>query len=66
MSDDPGFDEDMDIDEPGTTASEPALEQQLLHAADPEFLQNLVMYSDHLNLRCNCCQLGHSKCRDGS
>ncbi|KAG0587489.1 hypothetical protein KC19_2G168200 [Ceratodon purpureus] len=42
VSDDPGFDEDMDIDEPGTTASDPALEQQLLHAADPEFLQNLV------------------------
>ena len=52
MSDDPGFDEDMDIDEPGTTASDPALEQQLLHAADPEFLQNLVMHADQLIPRC--------------
>lgn len=43
MSDDPGFDEDMDIDEPGVPVSEPALEQQLLQAADPEFLKNLVM-----------------------
>ena len=52
MSDDPGFEDDMDIDEPGTTPSEPALEQQLLHAADPEFLQNLVMHAEHLIFCC--------------
>jgi len=43
VSDDPGFDDDMDIDEPGAIASEPALEQQLLQAGDAEFLKNLVM-----------------------
>jgi len=42
VSDDPGFDEEMDIDEAGVTFTEPALEQQLLQAEDPEFLKNLV------------------------
>lgn len=54
MSDDPGPDEDMDIDGPETTLSEPALEQQILHAADPELLKNLVMNFDRfIEFRCD-------------
>jgi hypothetical protein len=55
----------MDIDEPGRTASEPVLEQQLLHAADPEFLQNLVMHANHLILSLQSLSRGYIKCPDG-
>lgn len=43
VSGDSGFEEEMDIDDPGCpTVADPALEKQLLNAADPEFLKNLV------------------------
>lgn len=41
-----GLEEEMDIDDPGSpTVADPALEKQLLNAADPEFLKNLVSHT---------------------